>query len=89
MKITKLPAAPQEAFFQETQFDREIGGTDPHWYLWAGGSTGRRGRGFKRTDGTTENEPKAAKQMRAAKESLKGHPNETAILKLLKGSKDE
>lgn len=88
MKIKKIPAAPQTVFFQETQFDHSIGGTDPQWYLWAGGSQGKKGRGFKRTDDSTENEPRAARQMRAARTSLKGHPNEKAILKVLKAGKE-
>ena len=92
MKITKLPPAPQTVFFQEEQFDPNIGsGTDPNQFYRGGSlnSGGKKGRGFKKKDDDKEVQTKAAKQMRKAKESLEGHPNKKAILKILKGTKNE
>jgi hypothetical protein len=91
MKITKLPPTPQEVFFQDYQFDPDISeGTDPRKFENSQqrfSTTLKKGRGPKRTDDSRENEPKSARQNRAAKTALKGHPKEKEILKILRGDK--
>jgi hypothetical protein len=87
MKVTKLPPAPQEVFFQEHQFDRDIGkGSDPQQFVngrAASRSNANKGRARKTTD-DKEVQTKAAKFMRKAKVAVKGHPKEKEILKVLR-----
>ena len=86
VKITKLPPAEQDVFFQDVQFDPGIGeGTDPILY-WRGVITtrGKKGRGFKSPDPNQEVQTQNAKQSRRAEEAIEGHENEKKILKILK-----
>jgi hypothetical protein len=95
MKITKLPAAPQETFFQEHQFDPDIGeGTDPQHFLngrTAVQSGAKKGRARQQSDSTgfKESKTRAAKQARKAAQAVKGHPKEKEILAVLRGAKHE
>ena len=74
----------QKVFFQNCQFDPNIGeGTNPVNY-WRGRPfmyVGKKGRGFK-TPGE-ETQTKAAKFARVAKVSVRGHENEKQILTVL------
>ncbi len=74
----------QKVFFQNCQFDPNIGdGTNPVNY-WRGRPfiyVGKKGRGFKKPG--EEVQTKAAKFARTAKASVKGHKNEKQILDVL------
>jgi hypothetical protein len=96
-KITKLPPAVQEEFFQEYQFDRGLPGrgcaqgmsnsrsrgTDPIKYLYIKqGDSGRR-ETIARNANVGLAKSKKKKLKRAEKE-LEGHENKEAILKILR-----
>lgn len=84
-KIILLPPKKQKVFFQETQFSKEVGsGTDPNQFLKMGNTRPKKGRGFKKDEQGKEPQTRARKQEREARESLKGHPNEEEILKILR-----
>ena len=96
MKVTKLPAALQEVFFQEHQFDSDIGeGADPKEYESGRGRFQGRGSSLKKgrarqqsnSSGFIESKTKAARQAKKAAASLKGHPKEKEILAVLRGAK--
>ena len=74
----------QKVFFQNCQFDPDIGeGTNPVNY-WRGRPfiyAGKKGRGFKKPG--QEVQTKEAKFARLAKASVKGHENEKQILDIL------
>ena len=79
VKITRLPAAPQEVFFQEHQFDEDLGqGTDPQAY-WRGQTPHQKSSPILRG----ANKVKKSRLKKAAK-ALEGHENKEAILKILR-----
>lgn len=90
--IKKIPPVEQDVFFQDCQFDPNIGeGADPEVF-WRGRprfGSGRRGRGFKRVSGEIQTMTIAAKFLRAAKNVLIGHKNEEEIMKVLKSGVKE
>jgi len=81
VKITRLPPAPQTVFFQEHQFDEELGeGVDPTHYEKFGSHLGTKAN--RKPHGN----PSAAKKkkLKKAEQALEGHENKEAILKILK-----
>ena len=89
VKVKKLPPAPQTAFFQENQFDPELGdGTDPIQYMRGQAIGTKRSAPVKTSRGVLE-KTKKTKFMKKAQEVLKGHPNADRIMKLLQRGKDE
>jgi hypothetical protein len=85
--IVKLPTQPQEVFFQEHQFDSDIGeGADPKEYESGRGrfqgrsGSLKKGRARQQSNSTGFVESKAAA-------SIKGHPKEKEILAVLRGAK--
>jgi len=79
IKVTICPQAPQEAFFQEQQFDDGLGaGTDPILY-WRGSLPSQKSR----TAPAYGNAVKKDRLKKAEKE-LDGHENKEEILKILR-----
>jgi hypothetical protein len=95
-KVTILPPAKQTVFFQEYQFDEEMGeGADPIRYLDKRRPT-RKKKKKEKNGGQQESFTRDGhfgrglsklkqKRTREAKEALKGHPHAAEILKLLRG----
>jgi hypothetical protein len=80
VKITKLPPVEQDVFFQEQQFDEELGGTDPKQYL-NGGTVSRK-------QPTADGEAAFAGKRNLNKiyeKALEGHENKEEILKVTRG----
>jgi hypothetical protein len=81
VKVTKLPPAPQDVFFQEQQFDDSLSGTDPNFYMRAG---------FKDFRKASHRQPPAygnsvkKGRLKQAEKVLDGHENKDEILKILR-----
>jgi len=79
VKVTKLSPAPQDVFFQETQFDDDLSGTDPGSF-WRG-----QNRSFEPLRNANIGLAKSKKKrLRKAEQELQGHENKEAILKILR-----
>lgn len=98
MKVTKLPTAPQEVFFQEYQFAPDIGeGADPKDFEAGRGrfqgrnNSLKKGRARQQSDSTgfIESKTKASRQNKKAALAVKGHPKEKEILAILRGARYE
>ena len=77
-KVTKLTPAPQDAFFQEQQFDDALSGTDPNHYLRGVGGHFR-----KHKHNSYGNVVKKGR-LKKAEAALEGHENKDEILKILR-----
>jgi hypothetical protein len=78
VKIKRYPPASQDVFFQNTQFDEALGGTDPQAY-WRGQTPDRR------PDPVSKGVNRGKKaRLKKAEEALEGHENKEAILKILR-----
>jgi hypothetical protein len=78
IKVTKLPPAPQDVFFQEHQFDDDLSGTDPGTYLRGSFSRSK----SKHHPGYGNAVKKG--RLKKAEKSLAGHENKNEILKILR-----
>lgn len=80
VEVTLCPPAEQEVFFQEQQFDEDLGrGTDPRAYV--NGSL----MIFGAPDPANPNGPSVKrKRLKAAEKALEGHENKEAILRILR-----
>jgi len=78
-KITVLPPADQDVFFQEQQFDDSLGGTNPHAY-WRGQTPDTKKSPILKGANKAKQ-----KKMKAAEKVLEGHENKEEILKVLRG----
>lgn len=81
VKVKIIPPAPQTVFFQEHQFDEDLGGADPVQYLHNSKPEPKR----KHHPAFGERVRKA--RLKKAKQALEGHENKEAILKILRGGK--
>lgn len=78
-KITVLPPAPQDIFFQETQFDEEIGsGVDP--IRWWQGSVSENRNPLPSAYGLTVQK----NRLKKAEKELEGHEHKDEIMKILR-----
>jgi hypothetical protein len=82
VKITKLPPQEQHVFFQEHQFDADLGGQDPIRYA---NNRWPKDRRIKDTPSSSAaGQRTKRKRMKKAEEALAGHENKEAILKILR-----
>lgn len=79
VKVTLCPPGPQEVFFQEQQFDRQLTAVDPGAYLR--GQTNERQAKLPSAYGREVKK----NRLKKAKEALEGHENKEEILKVLRG----
>ena len=78
-KVTILPPAEQDVFFQETQFDLDMGvGTDPLAY-WRGNLSDFRPHRPPTYGNTVKKD-----RLKKAEKALEGHENKEEILKILR-----
>lgn len=79
VKVTKLPPAPQDVFFQEQQFDDGLStGTDPGAY-WRGSLPSQRAKTPPIYGSVVKKD-----RLKKAEKALDGHENKNEILKILR-----
>jgi hypothetical protein len=87
VKITKLPPQEQHVFFQEHQFDYDLGGEDPVQFVerkWRKGPSMNSQEPDNGRKSSTPASRAKKKRIKRAEAALEGHENKEAILKILR-----